>query len=106
MLWSINLGQSVLVPYQLSASSYTPVAGPTLAPPTTTHIYIMNCIGIITCMCMFLKCFLYCLHVIFEISTWLLAIKVVRFKLLGTHYRLHFLGDSTRILWGIYAMEH
>jgi len=23
MLWSINLGQSVLVPYQLSASSYT-----------------------------------------------------------------------------------
>ena len=22
MLWSINLGQSVLVPYQLSASSY------------------------------------------------------------------------------------
>ena len=25
MLWSINLGQSVLVPYQLSASSYATV---------------------------------------------------------------------------------
>ena len=33
---------------------------------------------------MFLKCFLYCLHVIFEISTWLLANEVVRFKLLYT----------------------